>query len=159
MDFPNCYRMPQSCLFLEQFWAIRCFSYSSVASKAAEKIREKMQSCVCGFGDKSDFVCCGVCSQFTKCTVGPRNVWRLDFLFIGYFVLMLFLEICWIPEKVFLKFFNYLINCPEQWLEKICVIINKDKVSNFLALTYSKLWQVNIKKILKIVTAQRLCQK
>ena len=34
-------RIPQSCLFLERFWAIQSFSYLSVESKTAKKIKEK----------------------------------------------------------------------------------------------------------------------
>ena len=46
-------RIPQSCLFLEQFSATQCFSFLSVESKTAEKIKEKYQCC--GFPNKSDF--------------------------------------------------------------------------------------------------------
>ena len=46
-------QIPQNCLFLEQLWAMQCFSYFSVESKIAEKIEEKQQ--FCGFRNKSDF--------------------------------------------------------------------------------------------------------
>ena len=46
-------RIPQICLFLEQFRAVQCFRYLFVESKTAKKIKEKQQ--FCGFHDKSDF--------------------------------------------------------------------------------------------------------
>ena len=41
MDSTNSFRIPQSCPFLERFWAIQYFSYLSVKSNTLEKIEEK----------------------------------------------------------------------------------------------------------------------
>ena len=61
-----------SCLILEQFRAIDCFSYLSRESKTAKKIIK-----ISNVADSATilfFACCGIRLKFTKCTVWPRNV-------------------------------------------------------------------------------------
>ena len=68
--------IPQSCLFLEQFWAIQGFSYCPRNPK--QQRRSKNNSNVANSAIFLFLTCCKILLLFTKYTVWPRNV---DFFF------------------------------------------------------------------------------
>ena len=71
-------RIPQNCVFLEQFCATHCFNYLSVESKQQRRFLKNSN-----FADSETnliFASCRFRLQFTKCTVSPRNETNLNLL-------------------------------------------------------------------------------
>ena len=64
-------RIPQICMFLEQFWAVQCCKSLLVESKQ-QRISNKSIN-VADSATNLLLVCCGIRLQCTKCIVWPRN--------------------------------------------------------------------------------------